>query len=95
MAEEREQLEGAFRASAHPWLERRRISNSSADPKPHIPESLKAALNVLLAEEQALDGPEDVTHKMTAQIRLYAHLFKLINAYYRVSLYAHHVVGVS
>jgi hypothetical protein len=42
-----------------------------------------------------LDGPEDLTHKMTAQIRLYAHLFELVNAYYRVSLYAHHVVGVS
>ena len=63
--------------------------------RPSYPQLLKAALNVFVAEGQTLDGPEDLTHKMTVQIRLYAHLFELINAYYRVSLYAHHVVGVS
>ena len=86
---------GSRGASTHSLIKTQKTAHSSADPKPHIPESLKAALNVLVAEEQALDGPEDLTHKMTAQIRLYAHLFELINAYYRVSLYAHHVVGVS
>jgi hypothetical protein len=30
---------------------------------PYRPEPFKAALNVLVAEEQALDGPEDLTAK--------------------------------
>jgi hypothetical protein len=39
-----------------------------------MPELLKAVLNVVVAEERALDGPEDLTHETTAQIGLYAHL---------------------
>jgi hypothetical protein len=36
-------------------------------------ELLKTPLNVVVAEERALDGPEDLTGKTMAQIGLYAH----------------------
>ena len=42
-------------------------------PSKDVPEPFKAALNVFVAEERALDGPEDLTGKATAQIGLYAH----------------------
>ena len=42
-------------------------------PGQDIPEPFKAALEVLVANEQPLDGPEDLTHRTTAQIGLYAH----------------------
>jgi hypothetical protein len=35
--------------------------------------SIKAALNVVEADEQLLDGPEDLTGVRSAQIGLYAH----------------------
>ena len=35
--------------------------------------AFKAALNVLVADEQHLDGPEDLTGETTAQIGLYSH----------------------
>jgi hypothetical protein len=38
------------------------------------PELFKAALQVVVAEERALDGPEDLTTETAAQIGLYAHL---------------------
>ena len=69
MAEEREQLEGAFRASAHPWLERRRISNSSAGPEPRVSESLIAALKVAVAEEQVLEGQRTAQKGEALQMR--------------------------
>jgi hypothetical protein len=37
-------------------------------------ELLKTPLNVVVGEERALDGPEDLTTEATAQIGLYAHL---------------------
>jgi hypothetical protein len=37
-------------------------------------EFLKTPLNVFVAEELALDGPEDLAHVTTAQIGLYTHL---------------------
>ena len=37
------------------------------------PELFKAALQVVVAEEQALDGPEVLPHGTVAQIGLYAH----------------------
>jgi hypothetical protein len=37
------------------------------------PELFKAALQVVVAEERALDGPEDLTTETAAQIGLYAH----------------------
>jgi hypothetical protein len=37
------------------------------------PELLKAALNVFVADEQFFFGPEELTHKTTTQIGLYAH----------------------
>jgi hypothetical protein len=46
---------------------RRRITDSSAGPKPHVAESFKAASNVFVAEEQTLDDPRDLTDKATAQ----------------------------
>jgi hypothetical protein len=36
-------------------------------------ELLKASLNVVVAEEQAFDGPEGLTSEAAAQIGLYAH----------------------
>lgn len=36
-------------------------------------EFLKASLNVIVAEERALDGPEDLAHGTVAQIGLYSH----------------------
>jgi hypothetical protein len=36
-------------------------------------EFLKASLNVVVAEERAIDGPEDLTGETRAQIGLYAH----------------------
>ena len=41
---------------------------------PDAPELFKASLKVVVAEERALDGPEDLTGKTTAQIGLYSHL---------------------
>jgi hypothetical protein len=40
---------------------------------PRYPQLLKAALNVFVAEGQALDGPEDPTDKTTAQTGFYTH----------------------
>ena len=42
-------------------------------PSHHAPELLKASLNVVVGEELALDGPEDLAHKTTAQIGLCLH----------------------
>jgi len=36
-------------------------------------ELLKASLNVVVAEERALDGPEDLAHGTTAQTGFYTH----------------------
>jgi hypothetical protein len=40
---------------------------------PFEPEFFKAALNAVVAEEQALDGPEVLPHRTSAQIGLLAH----------------------
>ena len=40
---------------------------------PSYPQLLKGALNAVVAEERVIDGPEDLTHKTTAQIGFYAH----------------------
>ena len=40
---------------------------------PDVPEPFTAALNVFVAEEQALDGPEDLTGKTSAQSGFYTH----------------------
>jgi hypothetical protein len=42
-------------------------------PTADAPELLKAASNVSVAAEQALDDPEDLTHKTTAQTPFYTH----------------------
>ena len=47
--------------------------DSSTDPDNDTPELLKAALNFVVADEQHLDGPVDLTHKATAQASLYTH----------------------
>jgi hypothetical protein len=47
--------------------------NSSIDPEPRSPELPKAASNVFVADERALDGPEDLTGETTAQIGLYTY----------------------
>jgi hypothetical protein len=52
----RENFEGACGASTHPWQHHRRVPCSSADPEPHIPELLKAALKVVVVVEQPLEG---------------------------------------
>jgi hypothetical protein len=39
-----------------PWLERRRISNSSPGPEPRVSEPLIAAFKIAVAEEQVLEG---------------------------------------
>jgi hypothetical protein len=59
--------------STHPCLESLSVSNSSADPAPKVPKLLKAALNALVADERALEGPEDLTHRTTVSIGLYTH----------------------
>jgi hypothetical protein len=46
----------------------------SSDPDNDTPGLLIAALNIVVADERTLDGPEDLTGKTTAQIGLYAHL---------------------
>src|SRR5215207_1893235 len=40
---------------------------------PRYPQLLKATSNVFVAEGQALDDLEDLTHKMTAQTGFYTH----------------------
>jgi hypothetical protein len=59
--------------STHPCLESLSVSNSSADPAPKVPKLLKAALNALVADERALEGPEDLTHRTMVSIGLYTH----------------------
>jgi hypothetical protein len=40
---------------------------------PRYPKLLKGALNALVADERTIDGPEDLTHKTTAQTSFYTH----------------------
>ena len=49
------------------------VCSWTSDPDPRFPKLPKAALNVVVAEEQALDGPEVLPHVTVAQIGLYAH----------------------
>jgi hypothetical protein len=41
--------------------------------RPRVPQLLKAALKVVVAHERTVDGPEDLTHKTTAQTGFYTH----------------------
>jgi hypothetical protein len=41
--------------------------------RPRYPYLFKAALNALVADERTVDGPEDLTHKTTAQNGFYTH----------------------
>jgi hypothetical protein len=47
--------------------------DSSAGPAPHVPEPLKAALKVVVAEEWALDPPRGLSSETTAQTGFYTH----------------------
>jgi hypothetical protein len=38
-----------------------------------FPQLLKGVLNALVADEQTLDGPRDLTHRTTAQTGFYTH----------------------
>ena len=50
-----------------------KISGSSADPSPQVPELLTTTSNVVVADEQHLDGSGSLTGKTTAQMGLYTH----------------------
>jgi hypothetical protein len=69
LGEEREDLEGALGASAHPWLERRRTSNSSPGPEPHVSEPLIAAFKIAVTEEQFLEGQRTAQKGGALQMR--------------------------
>jgi len=45
----------------------------SGGPAPGNSELLNASLNVVVADERTVDGPEDLTHKTTAQTGFYTH----------------------
>ena len=49
------------------------VPDFSADPAPGNSEFLKASLNVVVAEERALDDPELLTHTTMAEFGLYPH----------------------
>jgi hypothetical protein len=46
---------GPRRDSTRPWHRPIRVPDSSADPKPRVPEPFKALLKVVVAEEQPLE----------------------------------------
>jgi hypothetical protein len=46
------------------------VPDFSADPAPGNSELLKASLNVVVAEERALDDPRDLTGETTAEMAL-------------------------
>ena len=60
-------------ASPHPCFESLRIPSVLCRSHTRYPQLLKAALNVFIAEERALDGPEDLAHGATAQTGFYTH----------------------
>jgi hypothetical protein len=69
----RETLEGACGGSTHPWQHNRRVPDSSAGPKPSIPEYIKAFLKVVVAAEQPLEDQRALTGKIMAKIGFYTH----------------------
>src|SRR5215212_1252169 len=54
-------------------LGRGRPLDSSTEPDNDTPKLLKAALNIVVADEQHLDGPEDLAHGTTAHTGLCLH----------------------
>ena len=73
LAEERDTLQGARRHRHTPDLPSREPEIPLPTLSHDAPELFKAALQVVVAEEQALDGPDVLPHGTVAQIGLYAH----------------------
>jgi hypothetical protein len=73
LGEERDTLLGAREARHTPDLLPRKLTILLPTLTYYAPEFLKAGLKVVVAEERALDGPEDLAHGTAVQSGFYTH----------------------